>query len=178
MTTVGKIGAAIKEVRGPAMLEAGIKTVATFMTADTPEEKAEGYGAAAGGMVGSVLGGVLGSFVPLIGPPIGALLGGMAGDAIGGWLGKRMASSSKEPAPTDKAPPVAAQPGDVVRSLVAAGATAESPSRLASEAPALAQPQQVTQQFTFTPNMPITVQGSVTDPMLLAQNLQAMVRRE
>lgn len=26
--------------------------------------------------------------------------------------------------------------------------------------------------------MPITVQGSVTDPMLLAQNLQAMVRRE
>ncbi len=182
VSTVGKIGAAIKEVRGPAFLEAGIKTVATFVSAETPEEKAEGYGAAAGGLVGSVVGGVIGAFVPVIGVSIGALLGGMAGDALGGWLGKRKASSGEEPVaaakPADNGLPVAAQPGDVVRSLVSAVPTAESPSTLANAGPALAQPQQVSQQFTFTPNMPITVQGSVTDPMLLAQNLQAMVRRE
>jgi len=182
VSTVGKIGAAIKEVRGPAFLEAGIKTVATFVNAETPAEKAEGYGAAAGGLVGSVVGGVIGAFVPVIGVSIGALLGGMAGDAIGGWLGKRKASSGEEPVaaakPADNGLPVAAQPGDVVRSLVSAVPTAETPSTLANAGPALSQPQQVSQQFTFTPNMPITVQGSVTDPMLLAQNLQAMVRRE
>ncbi|WP_422417082.1 hypothetical protein [Pseudomonas sp. GZD-222] len=182
VSTVGKIGAAIKEVRGPAFLEAGIKTVATFVSAETPEEKAEGYGAAAGGLVGSVVGGVIGAFVPVIGVSIGALLGGMAGDAIGGWLGKRKASSGEEPVaaakPADNSLAAAAQPGDVVRSLVSAVPTAESPSTLANAGPALAQPQQISQQFTFTPNMPITVQGSVTDPMLLAQNLQAMVRRE
>lgn len=182
VSTAGKIGAALKEVRGPAFLEAGIKTVATFVTAQTPEEKAEGYGAAAGGLLGSLFGGVVGSFVPVIGTSIGALLGGMAGDAIGGWLGKRMVSSSEAPVvdakPTDKGLAVAAQPGDVVRSLVSAVPTVQSPPTLASAGPAPAQPQQVTQQFTFTPNMPITVQGSVTDPVLLAQNLQAMVRRE
>lgn len=182
VSTVGKIGAAIKEVRGPAFLEAGIKTVATFVTAQTPEEKAEGYGAAAGGLVGSVVGGVVGSFVPVIGTSIGALLGGMAGDAIGGWLGKYMVSSSEAPKtaakPTDNGLAAAVQPGDVVRSLVSAVPAAQLPPTLASAGPAPVQPQQITQQFTFTPSMPITVQGSVTDPMLLAQNLQAMVRRE
>ncbi|MNM48832.1 hypothetical protein D3C81_598270 [compost metagenome] len=173
VSTAGRIGAAIKEVRGPAFLEAGVKGVATLLTADTPEEKAEGYGAAAGGLVGSMLGGVLGAFVPVIGPPIGALLGGMAGDAIGGWLGKKMVAPRDEPAPA------AAQPGDVVRSLVS---TVPVPDPLATlcnaPVPQLNQPQQVSQQFTFTPSMPITVQGSVSDPMQLAQNLQAMVRRE
>lgn len=173
VSTAGRIGAAIKEARGPALLEAGIKGVVTLATADTPEEKAEGYGAAAGGLVGSMLGGVLGAFVPVIGPPIGALLGGMAGDAIGGWLGKKMVAPRDEPAPA------AAQPGDVVRTLVS---TVPVPDPLATlgnaPVPQLNQPQQVSQQFTFTPSMPITVQGSVSDPMLLAQNLQAMVRRE
>jgi hypothetical protein len=182
VTTFGKIGAAMKEVRGPAFLEAGIKTAATFVNAQTPEEKGAGYGAAAGGLVGSLFGGMLGSVVPLIGTSIGALLGGMAGDAIGGWLGKRMVSSGEEPVaaakPADNGLPVAAQPGDVVRSLVSAVPMSETPPTQVKGGPALAQPQQITQQFTFTPSMPITVQGSVTDPQLLAQNLQAMVRRE
>ncbi|WP_010224784.1 hypothetical protein [Pseudomonas donghuensis] len=179
----GKIGAAIKGVRGPALLTAGINTVATFMTADTPEEKAEGYGAAAGGLVGSVIGGVVGSFVPVIGTSIGAMLGGMAGDAIGGWLGKRMVSCAEgeKPADTQAQPtrPVAAQPGEVARSLVSATPANDTlPAPIKPVGEGLGQPQSVTQQFTFTPSMPITVQGSVTDPMLLAQNLQAMVRRE
>ncbi|TDF78227.1 hypothetical protein [Pseudomonas sp. H9] len=180
--TVGKIGAALKEVRGPAMLEAGIKAAATFLTADSPEEKAEGYGAAAGGLVGAALGTVLGTFVPVVGPPIGALLGGMAGDAIGGWLGKRLVSSNEEPVAaaksTDNSPLVAAQPGDVVRSLANTASAVEPPVALANTSTALASPQQVNQQFTFTPNMPITVQGGVSDPTQLVQNLQAMVRRE
>lgn len=173
VSTAGRIGAAIKEVRGPAFLEAGIKGVATLLTADTPEEKAEGYGAAAGGLVGSVIGGMVGSVVPVVGTSIGALLGGMAGDAIGGWLGKKMVAPRDEPAPA------AAQPGDVVRSLVSAVPVPDPLATLGNApVPQLNQPQQVSQQFTFTPSMPITVQGSVSDPMLLAQNLQAMVRRE
>lgn len=120
-----------------------------------------------------MLGGVLGAFVPVIGPPIGALLGGMAGDAIGGWLGKKMVAPRDEPASA------VAQPGDVVRSLVSAVPVPDPLATLGNApVPQLNQPQQVSQQFTFTPSMPITVQGSVSDPMLLAQNLQAMVRRE
>lgn len=181
-TIPGKLGAAYKKVRGPAMLEAGIKTVVTAVTAETPEEKAEGYGAAAGGLVGSVLGGMLGSLVPVIGTPIGALLGGMAGDAIGGWVGKRIVASRDKPVPAPlQAGPgqlIAAQLGDVPRSLVSTVPSAEIAPTEVKAGPALAQSQQISQQFTFTPSMPITVQGSVTDPQLLAQNLQAMVRRE
>lgn len=181
-TIAGKLGAAFKEVRGPAVLEAGIKTVVTAVTADTPEEKAEGYGAAAGGLVGSVIGGMVGSVVPVIGTSIGVLVGGMAGDAIGGWIGKRIVASRDKtvPAPLQAGPGqlIAAQLGDVPRSLASAVPTSETPPALAKASPERAQPQQISQQFTFTPNMPITVQGSVTDPMLLAQNLQAMVRRE
>lgn len=176
------IGAGLKGMRGPAVLEAGINAVSTLLTADTPEQKAEGYGAAAGGLVGSVIGGMVGSVVPVIGTSIGAMLGGMAGDAIGGWVGKRMVESSKAPAPAidmlNGGKPAAPQPGDVVRGLVNAVA---APDTLvaAAKAPSTAiPPAQITQQFTFTPSMPITVQGSVTDPVLLAQNLQAMVRRE
>ncbi|MDD0972430.1 hypothetical protein [Pseudomonas fontis] len=181
--TVGKIGAAVKEVRGPAALEAGIKTVATFMTADTPEEKAEGYGAAAGGLVGTVIGGALGSFVPVVGTSIGALLGGMAGDFLGGWIGKRLASSSETPKPAVEGAgsnkPGVSRPGDVVRSLVSSVPEVGASPVLAKAAePAIAAPQQITQQFTFTPSMPITVQGSITDPLLLTQNLEAMVRRQ
>ena len=173
VSTAGKIGAVLKEVRGPAFLEAGVKAVATSVTAETPEEMAEGYGAAAGGLIGSMLGGVLGAFVPVIGPPIGTLLGGMAGDAIGGWLGKKMVPPRDEPAPA------AARPGEVVRSLVSTVPVPDPLAALSKASMAESRlPQQVNQQFTFTPSMPITVQGSVSDPLLLAQNLQAMVRRE
>lgn len=183
VSTLGKLGAAFKAVRGPAFVEAGIKLVTTSMTADTPEAKAEGYGAAAGGLVGSVIGGMVGSVVPVVGTSIGAFLGGMAGDAIGGWLGKKMVASGDQPAPaatrTASDHRADAQPGDVVRSLASTVPVPDPPGAL-SQAPGLqlGQPQQLSQQFTFTPNMPITVQGSVSDPMLLAQNLQAMVRRE
>jgi len=37
---------------------------------------------------------------------------------------------------------------------------------------------QINQQFTFAPNMPFTVQGGLSDPLQLAQEVGAIVRRE
>ncbi|WP_442109230.1 hypothetical protein [Pseudomonas sp. NUPR-001] len=179
--SVGKVGSLINRFRRPAVQEAGDRVISTALTAGTAEQKAEGYGAAAGGLLGSVIGGVVGSVIPVVGTSIGVMLGGMAGDAIGGWLGKRLVTpSSEQPLadkPTDNAL-AAARPGDLVRSLASAAPESQALPMLLKANPELVTAPAVNQQFTFTPNMPITVQGSVSDPTQLAQNLQAMVRRE
>lgn len=66
MGTVGKLG---KAIPGEAVIEAGVKALETFNTAKTNDEKAEGYGAAAGGlagtMAGAAAGAAIGSVVPI-----------------------------------------------------------------------------------------------------------------
>ena len=97
------IGAGMK---GPAILgviEAGFKVKDTYDNAETQDEKAEGYGAAAGGLAGTLAGAaagaLIGSAVPVIGTVLGGLIGGwlgsMGGDALGGTIGKSMFGSDE-----------------------------------------------------------------------------------
>ena len=94
----GSIGAGMK---GPALLavvDAGFKAVDTYNNAVTQDEKAEGYGQAAGGLAGTLAGAAagaaIGTAVPVIGNIVGGLIGGylgyMGGDALGGVVGKSM----------------------------------------------------------------------------------------
>jgi hypothetical protein len=88
-------------VKGPAVLavaDAGFKAWDTYQNAETQDEKAEGYGQAAGGLAGTLAGAAagaaIGTAVPIIGNIVGGLIGGylgyMGGDALGGSLGKSM----------------------------------------------------------------------------------------
>ncbi|WP_338500966.1 phage tail tape measure protein [Pseudomonas poae] len=94
-------GSVMAGVKGPAVLaliEAGFKAKDTYDNAETQDEKAEGYGAAAGTfagtLAGAAAGAAIGSAVPIIGTVLGGLIGGylgsMGGDALGGALGKSM----------------------------------------------------------------------------------------
>jgi TP901 family phage tail tape measure protein len=94
-------------VRGPAVLaaiEAGFKAKDTYDNAVTQDEKAEGYGQAAGGLAGTLAGAAagaaIGSMVPIIGTVVGGLLGAylgsLGGDALGGYAGKAAFGTSDE----------------------------------------------------------------------------------
>lgn len=93
-------------LRGPAVLaliDAGFKAKDTYDNAETRDEKAEGYGAAAGSfagtLAGAAAGAAIGSAVPVIGTIVGGLIGGwlgsMGGDALGGAVGKSMFGSDE-----------------------------------------------------------------------------------
>lgn len=88
-------------MKGPALLavvDAGFKAYDTYENAETQDEKAEGYGQAAGGLAGTLAGAAagaaIGSAVPIIGNIVGGLIGGylgyMGGDALGGLMGKKL----------------------------------------------------------------------------------------
>lgn len=93
-------------LKGPALLaliDAGFKAKDTYDNAETQDEKAEGYGAAAGSfagtLAGAAAGAAIGSAVPVIGTIVGGLIGGwlgsMGGDALGGAVGKSMFGSDE-----------------------------------------------------------------------------------
>lgn len=96
----GGRGAAIVDgMKGPAIFavaQAGFKAYETYENAETQDEKAEGYGQAAGGLAGTLAGAAagaaIGTAIPIIGNLVGGVIGGylgyMGGDALGGSLGK------------------------------------------------------------------------------------------
>lgn len=96
-------GASLKGPAILALLDAGFKAKDTYDNAETRDEKAEGYGAAAGSfagtLAGAAAGAAIGSAVPVIGTIIGTLVGGylgsLGGDALGGSLGKSMFGSDE-----------------------------------------------------------------------------------
>ncbi|VVN74673.1 hypothetical protein PS708_00633 [Pseudomonas fluorescens] len=97
------IGAGVKGPAVLALIEAGFKAKDTYDNAETQDEKAEGYGAAAGGLAGTLAGAAagaaIGSAVPVIGTILGGLIGGylgsLGGDALGGAIGKSMFGSDE-----------------------------------------------------------------------------------
>jgi len=102
-----ELGKVARSVRGVARLarrlpggnvvDAGAAAIDVALNATTKDEKAEGYGGAAGSLAGTLAGAAagaaIGSVVPVIGTAVGgavgAVLGGMGGESFGGWLGKR-----------------------------------------------------------------------------------------
>ena len=221
---VGKVGKVAKFIPGGSLMEAGSMAFDTFENAQTKDEKAEGYGAAAGNlagtMAGAAAGAAIGSVVPIIGTAIGGLigayLGSQGGAALGGSLGKSLFGGDDEkpeekpvspvtpllmgPRPGPAVPSLAAMgqslngngsgallmasgspaqgplPGDVARSLAAQGATKSAAVAIQPKPPEKPAPTQVDQQFQYSLNMPVTVQGDVKDPQRLAQDLMPHMR--
>ncbi|RXT59851.1 phage tail tape measure protein [Pseudomonas syringae] len=186
----GKLGSVAKVVPGAKFLDAGMLALDTYQNAETQDEKAEGYGGAAGGLAGALAGGAagaaIGSIVPVIGTAIGgavgAFLGGMGGQDIGGFLGKALfGSDEKTEAVADKggdAKPSAA-PGDVVKAMAAvAPAPLALPAVVKAAEQSKPEPTKVDQQFTFSPNMPVSVQGDVKDPAQLAREIAPYLQRQ
>ncbi|ROM91064.1 phage tail tape measure protein [Pseudomonas brassicacearum] len=223
---VGKIGKAAKMIPGGSLMDAGAMAFETYQTAKTQDEKAEGYGAAAGNlagtMAGAAAGAAIGSVVPIIGTAIGGLvgayLGSKGGEALGGSLSKSL-FGGKDDKPEEKpAAPItpllmAPRPGPAVPGLATMGQSfngANSPGALlmaqapAPQGPVLGDvarslavqapakpaavviqskepekpvPAKVDQQFQYSLNMPVTVQGDVKDPQRLAQDLMPHMQR-
>ncbi|MCH5523093.1 phage tail tape measure protein [Pseudomonas syringae pv. syringae] len=186
----GKLGSVAKVVPGAKFLDAGMLALDTYQNAETQDEKAEGYGGAAGGLAGALAGGAagaaIGSIVPVIGTAIGgmvgAFLGGMGGQDVGGFLGKALfGSDEKAEAVAGKAGDAkpSAAPGDVVKAMAA---VAPAPLALPAVVKAAEQskpaPTKVDQQFTFSPNMPVNVQGDVKDPAQLARDIAPFLQRQ
>lgn len=127
---VGKIGKAAKMIPGGSLMEAGAMAFETYETAKTKDEKAEGYGAAAGNlagtMAGAAAGAAIGSVVPIIGTAIGGLvgayLGSMGGSALGGAAGKSwFGGEDEKPAPPVTPLLMAPRPGPAIPSLATMG---------------------------------------------------------
>ena len=127
---VGKIGKAAKMIPGGSLMEAGAMAFDTYENAKTKDEKAEGYGAAAGNlagtMAGAAAGAAIGSVVPIIGTAIGGLvgayLGSMGGSALGGAAGKSwFGGEDEKPAPPVTPLLMAPRPGPTIPSLATMG---------------------------------------------------------
>ncbi|MDC3734797.1 phage tail tape measure protein [Pseudomonas syringae pv. syringae] len=186
----GKLGSVAKVVPGAKFLDAGMLALDTYQNAETQDEKAEGYGGAAGGLAGALAGGAagaaIGSIVPVIGTAIGgavgAFLGGMGGQDIGGFLGKALFGSGEKneaiAGKTGDTKPSAA-PGDVVKAMAAvAPAPLALPAVVKAAEQSKPEPTKVDQQFTFSPNMPVNVQGDVKDPAQLARDIAPFLQRQ
>jgi TP901 family phage tail tape measure protein len=196
--TVGKVSKAAKVIPGGTLLESGAMALETFQNAKTKDEKAKGYGSAAGNlagtMAGAAAGAAIGSVVPIIGTAIGgmigAYLGSQGGAALGGSLGKSLFGGEDEkPEQTAKAPvpttPLmmasAAQQGpvlgDVARSMAVTAPLKSAAMAIQPKEAAKPEPAKVDQQFQYSLNMPVTVQGDVKDPQTLAQDLMPHMQR-
>ncbi|PKA71558.1 TP901 family phage tail tape measure protein [Pseudomonas baetica] len=196
--TVGKVGKAAKVIPGGTLLESGAMAFETFQNAKTKDEKAEGYGSAAGNlagtMAGAAAGAAIGSVVPIIGTAIGgmigAYLGSQGGAALGGSLGKSLFGGEDEKLEQTAKAPVPSTPlmmasaaqqgpvlGDVARSMAVTAPLKSAALAIQPKEPAKAEPTKVDQQFQYSLSMPVTVQGDVKDLQTLAQDLMPHMQR-
>lgn len=180
----GSLGQAVKSIRGVtrltkrvpggSVLDAGVGALDTALNATTQDEKAEGYGSAAGGLAGALAGGAagaaIGSVVPIIGTAIGgaigAALGGLGGESIGGFLGKSWFGSD------DKA-----QDAKADKPAVSTDAPTKPPEVAKVVEPTPPVPPKVEQAFSFAPQVSIVVQGDVKDPAQLVRELEPQLRQ-
>nr|WP_314494477.1 phage tail tape measure protein [uncultured Pseudomonas sp.] len=176
MSLMGGIAAVGKRLPGGNIMDAGASILDTAMSDGTREEKAEGYGQAAGGLAGSLAGAAagaaIGSVVPVIGTAIGGAigmaLGSMGGESLGGWLGRSLFGDDEdeekpqqdkkedgdkqdEAVPQSAAPaPVAAMPAPVLKLSKGVPSTVQPPVVMPP-----AQPVTVTQSPVATLPEPI-----------------------
>jgi TP901 family phage tail tape measure protein len=195
---VGKVGKVAKMIPGGTLLESGAMAYETFENAKTKDEKAEGYGAAAGNlagtMAGAAAGAAIGSVVPIIGTAIGGLigayLGSQGGAALGGSLGKSLFGGEDEKPEEKPKAPVPTTPlmmasaaqqgpvlGDVARSMAVTAPLKSAALAIQPKEPEKPVPAKVDQQFQYSLSMPVTVQGDVKDPQALAQDLMPHMQR-
>jgi phage tail tape-measure protein len=137
-----------KRLPGGNVIDAGATAIDVAMNATSQDEKAEGYGGAAGSLAGTLAGAAagaaIGSVVPVIGTAVGgavgAVLGGMGGESIGGWLGKRW-FGDEQPEPEALAKPESPPaPGEAVRVSLALAHEDKSTPKVDTSAPLPAAP--------------------------------------
>jgi TP901 family phage tail tape measure protein len=193
---VGKVGKAAKMIPGGSLLDAGAMAFETFQNGGSKGEQAEGYGAAAGNMAGTMAGAAagaaIGSVVPIIGTAVGGLIGAYLGSEGGATLGATLSKAifgDDDEKPEDKAPvpatplmmaPVAPQGpvlGDVARSMAVTEPLKSAALAIQPKEPEKPEPAKVDQQFQYSLNMPVTVQGDVKDPQRLAQEMMPHMQR-
>jgi len=188
--SANRLSRGVKAGGAVAVAAAGYRVVDTYLNATTRDEKAEGYGGAAGslagGLAGAAAGAAIGSIIPLIGTAIGGVIGGMVGawggGDVGATMGKALFGGPDTPA---KAPigilPMAAGQGvgAVVRSMENAPAVPVTAAALMSTTVAKT-PEwpKVDQQFTFAPAPVFQVQGDVKDPAQFVQEMMPYLRRQ
>jgi phage tail tape-measure protein len=188
--SANRLSRGVKAGGAVAVAAAGYQVVDTYLNATTRDEKAEGYGGAAGslagGLAGAAAGAAIGSIIPLIGTAIGGVIGGMVGawggGDVGATMGKALFGGPDTPA---KAPigilPMAAGQGvgAVVRAMEnAPAAPVTAAALMSSTAAKTPEWPKVDQQFTFAPAPVFQVQGDVKDPAQLAQELMPYLRRQ
>jgi TP901 family phage tail tape measure protein len=183
--TVGMIGKvapyAARIGGGLAAAGAAYQAVDTFRNAKTAEQKAEGYGGAAGMLGGGLAGAKLGAIAGAFGGPIGLAIGSLAGGVIGALAGEKALGAAAKWAFVGKQPESAtslsntpvggAAPTVQTSAQMAAVSAALRPSAekpVAPVAPA---------QYTFAPNLVVTVQGEAKDPRQIAQEIMPHLRR-
>ncbi|MDM2732966.1 phage tail tape measure protein [Citrobacter sp. Cy070] len=173
---LGKAGGRLGGAMGGALAigTAAYQVYDTSKNATTRQEKAQGYGGAAGTLAGGLAGAKLGAAVGALGGPIGIAIGGLlggaigsfAGDKLGGWLGKSLvAPTTPQPSPT-----LAATPTSAAVSPPTSAANTPAPIVRPATTPAVKAPP-VPQQLSFSPTLQITVKGDVKDPRQLANEL-------
>ncbi len=153
-------------------------------------------GGAAGAAIGTM---ILPGVGTVVGGLIGAALGGMAGEEVGGQVGKAVVQATSQPTSqaAKEAPSQASgvetavevvralssvkyagrEPGDVARDIAAeylASAT-QSARQPSAEAVATATPSP--QNFAVSPNISITVQGSIANAAELVGVLQPQIQK-
>lgn len=81
-----------------ALIEAGLIAADTYQNAETRDEKAEGYGNAAGTLAGTLAGAAAGAAIGSVVPVIGTFVGGLIGGFLGSWGGGELGSAVGEAA--------------------------------------------------------------------------------
>ncbi|MBH3553074.1 phage tail tape measure protein [Pseudomonas aeruginosa] len=157
---------------GPlALVGAGLQAADTFVNAETRDEKAEGYGAALGGLggtlAGAAAGAAIGSVVPIIGTAIGGLIGGM----IGAWGGSELGAAGGKALFGSGGLFGGSPPAEPAKPAVL-------PVTAVVAEPAKPAPVPVKQEFSFSPNISLTVQGDAKDPQALLQAIMPELRRQ
>ncbi|WP_413704975.1 phage tail tape measure protein [Pseudomonas sp. Pseusp16] len=188
--SANRLSRGVKAGGAVAVAAAGYQVVDTYLNATTRDEKAEGYGGAAGslagGLAGAAAGAAIGSIIPLIGTAIGGVIGGMVGAWGGGDVGATMGKALFGGPDTPAKAPIGILPmgagqgvGAVVRSMENAPAAPVTAAALMSTT-AAKKPEwpKVDQQFTFAPAPVFQVQGDVKDPAQFVQELMPYLRRQ
>lgn len=131
--------------------------VAEVYSSDLSEsEKTIVYGEAGGSLAGSLAGAALGASIGSVVPVVGTLIGGLVGGAIGAWGGSELG-------------------GRLGRSL-AGDPPADSDNKPTVPAPQ-AEPVAAAPNWTFAPQINLTVQGNVHEPQRLADELLPYLQR-
>ncbi|PHV05008.1 hypothetical protein CSQ96_22675 [Janthinobacterium sp. BJB412] len=187
-----------------AMAGGALQVYQTYRDAKTKDQKAEGYGGAAGALAGGLLGAkggaatgaMIGAFAGPLGLAVGGVIGGLVGGAAGAYIGQKALGYSAKALFGDKkvepgaAPAPAIQPngplvGGTPEALAAAARAAALQSALQTlPAPLLRSPllapapaPAVAPNVHFAPAITVTVQGDVKEPASIARELMPHLQR-